>query len=70
MKRNIIQYPGNPIPVRLEAEQNELLEEFQAKTGLGKSFVIRRCISYALRKFASEEVNILTLKEAKGPAGK
>jgi hypothetical protein len=68
MKKNIIQYPGNPIPVRLEAEQEELLQQFQAKTGLGKSFVLRRCISYALRKFASEEVNILTLKEASGPA--
>ncbi|MDR0533241.1 MAG: hypothetical protein LBH01_04735 [Verrucomicrobiales bacterium] len=63
MKKNIIQYPGNPIPVRLEAEQTELLEQFQTKTGLGKSFVIRRCINYALRKFNEDEVDILTLKE-------
>jgi hypothetical protein len=54
---------SNPIPVRLEAEQTELLGQFQAKTGLGKSFIIRRCISYALRKFAGDEVDILTLRE-------
>jgi hypothetical protein len=65
MKKHIIQYPGNPIPVRLETEQTELLEEFQAKTGLGKSFVIRRCISYALRKFNDDKVDILTLKDKK-----
>ncbi|MDR0533280.1 MAG: hypothetical protein LBH01_04930 [Verrucomicrobiales bacterium] len=65
MKKNIIQYPGNPIPVRMEVEQTELLEEFQSKTGLGKSFIIRRCISYALRKFSDDEVDILTLKEKK-----
>jgi hypothetical protein len=46
----------------METEQNELLEEFQAKTGLGKSFIIRRCISYALQKFNDDEVDILTLK--------
>jgi hypothetical protein len=63
MKKHIIQYPGNPIPVRMETEQTELLEEFQTKTGLGKSFIIRRCISYALRKFADDEVDILTLRE-------
>ncbi|MDR0533927.1 MAG: hypothetical protein LBH01_08230 [Verrucomicrobiales bacterium] len=57
--------PNSPIPVRLEAEQIELLEEFQAKTGLGKSFIIRRCINYALRKFIDDKVNILTLLERK-----
>jgi hypothetical protein len=40
----------------------ELLRQFQAKTGLGKSFIIRRCITYSLRKFADDEVDILTLK--------
>jgi hypothetical protein len=65
MKRNIIQYPGNPIPVRMETEQTELLEQFQTKTGLGKSFIIRRCISYALRKFSDDEVDILTLQDRK-----
>jgi hypothetical protein len=41
----------------------ELLSQFQAKTGLGKSFIIRRCITYSLRKFTTDEVNILTLEE-------
>jgi hypothetical protein len=56
-------YSSAPIPIRLKEEQMELLSQFQAKTGLGKSFVIRRCISYALRKFVNDEVDILTLQE-------
>ncbi|MDR0532410.1 MAG: hypothetical protein LBH01_00475 [Verrucomicrobiales bacterium] len=58
-----VENSNNPIPVRMETEQTELLEEFQTKTGLGKSFIIRRCISYALRKFNDDEVDILTLRE-------
>jgi hypothetical protein len=58
-------YSGAPIPVRLEKQQVELLQQFQASTGLGKSFIIRRCVSYALRKFTDDEVNILTLQERK-----
>jgi hypothetical protein len=64
MKRKL--HTGNPIPIRLEEEQTELLEQFQTKTGLGKSFVIRRCISYALRKFTTDEVDILTLQDKQG----
>ena len=56
---------GKPIPIRLEAEQGKLMDTYQADTGLGKSFIIRRCIAYALPKFANEEVNILTLQEYK-----
>ena len=52
-----------PIPVRLENEQGALMDAYQAKTGLGKSFIIRRCISYALPKFTNDEINILTLKK-------
>jgi hypothetical protein len=66
MKRKL--HTGNPIPIRLEKEQEELLQQFQTKTSLGKSFVIRRCISYALRKFAGDEVDILTLKDKQGRA--
>jgi hypothetical protein len=51
-----------PIPVRLEPKQIDLLQQLQAKIGLGKSFIIRRCIAYALQKFAKGEVDILTLK--------
>ena len=54
---------GKPIPVRLEAEQSKLMETYMENTGLGKSFIIRRCITYALQKFNSDEVNILTLRE-------
>jgi predicted DNA-binding protein len=61
MKRKL--HTGNPIPIRLEKEQAELLQQFQAKTGLGKSFIIRRCISYALTRFVNDEVDILTLKD-------
>jgi predicted DNA-binding protein len=60
MKRKL--QTGNPIPIRLQEEQAELLQQFQAKTGLGKSFIIRRCINYALRKFVNDEVDILTLE--------
>jgi predicted DNA-binding protein len=60
MKRKL--HTGNPIPIRLEKEQAELLQQFQTKTGLGKSFIIRRCIAYALTRFTNDEVNILTLK--------
>ena len=56
---------GKPIPVRLEQEQNKLMDTYIANTGLGKSFIIRRCIAYALPKFANDEANILTLKEYK-----
>ncbi|MDR0532959.1 MAG: hypothetical protein LBH01_03300 [Verrucomicrobiales bacterium] len=58
-------YSNSPIPVRLETEQIELLGEFQAKTGLSKSFIIRRCINYTLRRFSDGEVDILTLQERK-----
>jgi hypothetical protein len=51
-----------PIPVRLEQKQIDLLQQLQAKIELGKSFIIRRCITYALQKFVSGEVDILTLK--------
>jgi hypothetical protein len=61
MKRKL--HTGNPIPIRLEEEQAELLQQFQAKTGLGKSFIIRRCVSYALRKFTTDKVDILTLQD-------
>ena len=61
MKRKL--HAGNPILIRLEEEQAELLQQFQVKTGLGKSFIIRRCVSYALRKFDNDEVDILTLKD-------
>ena len=57
------QHHGNPIPIRLSMEQQQLIGDYQAKTGLAKSFVIRRCISYALEKFASGEIDILTLQE-------
>jgi predicted DNA-binding protein len=54
---------SSPLPIRLTLEQHRLLQEFNAKTGLSKSFVIRRCISYAMEKFASDSVDILTLRE-------
>ena len=55
------QYHGNPIPIRLDPQQQQLIEDYQDRIGLSKSFIIRRCISYALEKFVSEEVSILTL---------
>ncbi|MDR0532770.1 MAG: hypothetical protein LBH01_02330 [Verrucomicrobiales bacterium] len=62
MKKRSIVYQSNPIPVRLSAEQDKLLTAYQAKTGLGKSFIIRRCITYAMSKFDNGGMNILTLK--------
>ena len=56
---------GKPIPVRLEYEQSKLMDTYMENTGLGKSFIIRRCIAYALPKFANDEINILTMKEYK-----
>jgi hypothetical protein len=54
---------GDPVPIRFDSEQDQMIREFQAKTGLGKSFIIRRCVSYALSKFLNDQVDILTLKE-------
>ena len=59
MKPNVI------IPVRLTPEQAKLLDNFKDKTDLAKSFVIRRCITYALDKFTSGEIDVLTLKRQK-----
>ena len=64
MKKNQ-QLQNKAVPVRMEYEQGKLMNTYIANTGLGKSFIIRRCISYALSKFANDEVNILTLKEYK-----
>ena len=56
---------GKPVPVRLENEQNKLMDTYQAQTGLGKSFIIRRCIAFTLPKFINEEANILSLQNKK-----
>jgi predicted DNA-binding protein len=63
MKKQLVN--NSVIPVRLEEEQNQRLEVFQEETGLSKSFIIRRCINFALEKFASREVDVLTLQEFK-----
>jgi hypothetical protein len=63
MKKDQNQYHSAPIPIRLDLQQIGLLDDFQAKTGLSKSFIIRRCVTYALEKFAADEVNVLTLRE-------
>ncbi|MDR1145452.1 MAG: hypothetical protein LBK71_04880 [Verrucomicrobiales bacterium] len=49
--------------VRLEVEQRRLLLEFQARTNLDKSFIIRRCLDYALHRFISGQTDFATLKE-------
>ena len=52
----------NPVPVRLEEEQCKMLVKLKQTTGLNTSYLIRRCIAYALPKFATGETDILTLK--------
>ena len=63
MKKDQDQYHSSPIPIRLDMQQNRQLTDFQSRIGLSKSFIIRRCINYALGKFTSDQVNILTLEE-------
>ncbi|MDR2462653.1 MAG: ribbon-helix-helix domain-containing protein [Verrucomicrobiales bacterium] len=53
------------MPIRLDPDQVKQLNKFKIETGLSKSFIIRRCIAYALQKIISGEVNILTLTERK-----
>ncbi|MDR0532690.1 MAG: hypothetical protein LBH01_01920 [Verrucomicrobiales bacterium] len=51
------------IPLMLEQSQHERLEEFAGRTGLSRSFIIRRCVKYCLGRFVDGEVDILTLKK-------
>ena len=43
-------------------EQVQMLTALKQHTGLTSSYLIRRCIAYALPKFATGEADILTLK--------
>jgi len=51
------------IPIRLEQKQTDRIREFQERTGLSKSFIIRRCINFALEKFVAGEVDVLTFEK-------
>ncbi|MDR0533928.1 MAG: hypothetical protein LBH01_08235 [Verrucomicrobiales bacterium] len=54
---------SNPIPVRLDEQQLGWLTQLQDTTDLSKSFIIRRCVNYALQRFIHNQVDILTLQE-------
>jgi hypothetical protein len=51
------------IQLRLDNECKEQVNLMVEKTGLSKSYIMRRCCAYALPKFTNHEVDILTLKD-------
>jgi hypothetical protein len=51
------------LPVRLNPEQYKVLADYRATTGLTNSFIIRRCLAFALPKFANGGANILNLTD-------
>jgi hypothetical protein len=51
------------LPVRLNPEQYKVLADYRASTGLSNSFIIRRCLAYALPKFTGGGASILTLAD-------
>jgi hypothetical protein len=53
------------ISIRLDAKQVKLINKFKAETGLTRSFIVRCCIAYALKKIVNGEVDILNLQEIK-----
>jgi len=54
---------ATPMPIRIEQGQMELLNQFRAKTGLSKSFLIRRCIDYGIKEFIDGGVDILAFQQ-------
>lgn len=55
---------GKPIPTRFDETEETLLRQIAKVTGLAVGQVIKRAARFALPKFASGEVNILTLTDA------
>lgn len=52
---------GNPIPVRFDDPEEQVLDDIATATGLGKAELIRRAVRFAGPKFLSREVDILDL---------
>lgn len=48
----------NPIPVRLDREEDALMTRLARETGMKKSEVLRRACRYAFPKFVTGEVDI------------
>ena len=59
-----IEVTGDPIPTKFDAPEERLIRQIKLVTGLPLSHVIKRCAKFALPKFASGEVNILTLTDS------
>ena len=54
--------PNAPVPIRLEAEQQQMLTKLKQATNLSKSFIIRRCLAHSLPLFAADQLDLLTLR--------
>jgi hypothetical protein len=55
---------GDPIPTRFDAAEDKLIRDLNSETGLPMSEIVRRANRFALPKFLSGEIDILTLKPA------
>jgi len=62
-----IQITGDPIPTRYEETEERLLRQLKQITGLPLGSIVSRAAKFALPKFASGEVNILTLEPVRSP---
>lgn len=58
---------GEPIPTRFDDAEDRLIRDLNRLTGLPMAEIIRRAGRFALPKFASGRVNILTLAESDSP---
>jgi hypothetical protein len=59
---------SNPIPVRFDARELEVLADLCARTGLKKAEIIRRAGRYAFPKFLNRKIDILDLPPVKAAA--
>jgi hypothetical protein len=57
---------GDPIPTRFDAAEDKLIRDLNSETGLPMSEIVRRANRFALPKFLSGEIDILTLKPVRG----
>lgn len=60
---------GNPIPTKFDQAEEKLIRDLGKMTGLPLAQIIKRAGRYALPKFASGEIDILTLKPKPRKAG-